>query len=166
YGIKPLRRRALKVAERWMTERFIGSDGLGAIFPPIIWSVIALKCLGYEDDSAEVRYNHEQLRALVIEEKFTARVQPCLSPVWDTAIALRALGVAGLTLDSEPAAKAVNWLLEKEVTQTGDWANRVSAPPGGWYFEHHNEFYPDVDDTAMVLIALREIQESGDRSQE
>jgi len=163
---RPLRKRALAAATEWMTSRFAHSDGLGAIFPPIIWSVIALKCLGYEDDSAEVRYNHEQLRALVIEEEFTARVQPCLSPVWDTSIALRALGVAGLTLESEPAAKAVNWLLEKEVTQTGDWANRVAAPPGGWYFEHHNEFYPDVDDTAMVLIALREIQESGDRSQE
>ncbi len=155
---RPLRKRALAAATEWMTSRFAHSDGLGAIFPPIIWSVIALKCLGYEDDSAEVRYNHEQLRALVIEEKFTARVQPCLSPVWDTAIALRALAVAGHTLESEPAAKAVDWLLEKEVTRSGDWANRVSAAPGGWYFEHHNEFYPDVDDTAMVLIALKEVQ--------
>ncbi|MBC7851936.1 MAG: squalene--hopene cyclase, partial [Pirellulaceae bacterium] len=163
---RPLRKRALAAATEWMTSRFAHSDGLGAIFPPIIWSVIALKCLGYEDDSAEVRYNHEQLRALVIEEKFTSRVQPCLSPVWDTAIALRALAVAGHTLDSEPAAKAVNWLLEKEVTRSGDWANRVSASPGGWYFEHHNEFYPDVDDTAMVLIALAEVQELGDRGQE
>ena len=155
--IRPLRKRALAAATEWMTSRFAHSDGLGAIFPPIIWSIIALKCLGYKDDSAEVRYNHEQLRGLVIEEKFTARVQPCLSPVWDTAIALRALAVAGHSLNSEPAAKAVDWLLEKEVTQSGDWANRVSAPPGGWYFEHHNEFYPDVDDTAMVLIALREV---------
>ena len=160
---RPLRKRALAAATEWMTSRFAHSDGLGAIFPPIIWSLIALKSLGYEDDSAEVRYNHEQLRALVIEEKFTARVQPCLSPVWDTALTLRALGVAGLTLDDEPAAKAVDWLLDKEVTRSGDWATHVNAPPGGWYFEHHNEFYPDVDDTAMVLIALKEIAESGER---
>ena len=162
---RPLRKRALAAATEWMTSRFAYSDGLGAIFPPIIWSVIALKCLGYDDDSAEIRYNHEQLRGLVIEEKFTARVQPCLSPVWDTAIALRALGVAGYTLDSEPAAKATRWLLEKEVTQPGDWASRVSAPPGGWYFEHHNEFYPDVDDTAMVLIALKEVERAEGRGQ-
>lgn len=164
--IRPLRRRALRAAEEWMTSRFAHSDGLGAIFPPIIWSIIALKCLGYADDSAEVRYNHEQLRALVIEEKFTARVQPCLSPVWDTAITLRALAAAGVAADDSAAVSAVDWLLTKEVTRPGDWANHVSAPPGGWYFEHHNEFYPDVDDTAMVLIALRELHGKSEAREE
>ena len=95
-GIKPLRRRALKVAEKWMTDRFVGSDGLGAIFPPIIWSIVALKCLGYDDESPEVRFCHEQLEALMIEEGDAIRLQPCKSPVWDTALlTLRAVGAAG-----------------------------------------------------------------------
>jgi squalene-hopene/tetraprenyl-beta-curcumene cyclase len=152
----PLRRRALASAERWMTTRFAHSDGLGAIFPPIIWSIVALKCLGYSDDSAEVRYNFDQLRSLTIEQTHTARLQPCLSPVWDTALTLRALAVSGLSPDDDPARRAVNWLLDKEVTRSGDWAENVAAPPAGWFFEYHNDFYPDVDDTAMVLIALAE----------
>jgi squalene-hopene/tetraprenyl-beta-curcumene cyclase len=159
---RPLRRRALGAAEEWMTSRFAHSDGLGAIFPPIIWSIIALKCLGYDDDSVELKYNFDQLRALTIEERDTARLQPCLSPVWDTTIALRALAGCGLALSSEvdgqwPIASAVDWLLDKEVSRPGDWSQNVAVAPGGWYFEHHNEFYPDVDDTAMALIALREV---------
>jgi squalene-hopene/tetraprenyl-beta-curcumene cyclase len=150
----PLRRRALAAAEEWMTTRFAHSDGLGAIFPPIIWSIIALKCLGYEDDSVQMRYNFDQLHALTIEETDTARLQPCLSPVWDTTIALRTLAASGMSLDDQPIAAAVDWLLDKEVTRPGDWSHNVNAPPGGWFFEHHNEFYPDVDDTAMALIAL------------
>jgi squalene-hopene/tetraprenyl-beta-curcumene cyclase len=152
----PLRQKALREVERWMTTRFAHSDGLGAIFPPIIWSVIALKCLGYKDDSAEVRYNFDQLNALTIEQQHTARLQPCLSPVWDTALALRALAASGLPADGPAASRCVDWLLDKEVTRRGDWANYAPAPPAGWFFEYHNEFYPDVDDTAMVMIALAE----------
>ena len=171
---RPLRRRALAAAAEWMTTRFAHSDGLGAIFPPIIWSIIALKCLGFDDDSVEMKYNFDQLRALTIEEHDTARLQPCLSPVWDTTIALRALAGCGLSLDGElggepggepggdqPIARAVDWLLDKEVSRPGDWSQHVAAPPGGWYFEHHNEFYPDIDDTAMALIALREVRGQG-----
>jgi len=154
---RPLRRRALAAAERWMTTRFGHSDGLGAIFPPIIWSIVALKCLGYDDNSAEVRYNLDQLDALTIEQQHTARLQPCLSPVWDTALALRALAASGSQPDDAPASRAVSWLLDKEVTRLGDWATYVSAPAAGWFFEYHNEFYPDVDDTAMVMIALAEL---------
>jgi len=158
---RPLRKRALAEAEKWMTTRFAYSDGLGAIFPPIIWSVIALKCLGYSDDSPELRYNFDQLDALTIEQQHTARLEPCLSPVWDTAIALRAMLSSGLSADDEPAARATSWLLGKEVTRAGDWASYASAPPGGWFFEYHNEFYPDVDDTAMVAIALTEGRGAG-----
>jgi squalene-hopene/tetraprenyl-beta-curcumene cyclase len=158
---RPLRRRALSEAERWMTTRFAHSDGLGAIFPPIIWSVIALKCLGYDDDSAEVRYNFDQLKALTIEQQHTARLQPCLSPVWDTALALRALAVSGVAPENPGAERATKWLLDKEITRRGDWATYVSALPAGWFFEYHNEFYPDVDDTAMVMIALAELKKHG-----
>src|SRR5262245_15719861 len=166
----PFRRKALAAAERWMTTRFAHSDGLGAIFPPIIWSVIALKCLGYDENSAEMRYNFDQLKGLTIEQQHTAHLQPCLSPVWDTALALRAmaasLGGTGVspvlsagvsTVRQFPEDRAVNWLLDKEVTRRGDWAEYAASPPAGWFFEYHNEFYPDVDDTAMVMIALREL---------
>lgn len=162
--IKPLRRTALKVATQWMTTRFAHSDGLGAIFPPIIWSIIALKCLGYDDDSAEVRYNHEQLAGLTIEEETSAHLQPCLSPVWDTAITVRALAASGMTIADRPLTKAIDWLLEKEVTRLGDWANNVNAPPAGWFFEHHNDFYPDVDDTVMVMIAIKELLQHSDKA--
>jgi squalene-hopene/tetraprenyl-beta-curcumene cyclase len=154
-GIKPLRKRALAAAESWMTERFASSDGLGAIFPPIIWSLIALRCLGYGDDSPEVQYNHRELEKLMIRQGETLRLEPCKSPVWDTAIALRGLDNAGISAQDERIAKAVDWLLEKEVRTPGDWSKTVSAAPAGWFFEHNNAFYPDVDDTIMVLMALR-----------
>lgn len=161
---RPLRGRALAAAEEWMTTRFAHSDGLGAIFPPIIWSIIALKCLGYEDDAVELRYNFDQLKSLTIEEGETARLQPCLSPVWDTTLVLRALAGAGLSIDDSPISRAVDWLLDKEVTRPGDWSHNVTSPPGGWYFEHFNEFYPDVDDTAMALLALDAVKH-GEKSE-
>ncbi len=151
-----LRRPALKKAEAWIVERFSESDGLGAIFPPIIWSVVALKCLGYDDDSPEVRDCHQQLRDLMIRENGTVRLQPCKSPVWDTALTLRALSASGVSPKDEPVRRATRWLLSKEVTRRGDWAKTTPAEPGGWFFEHNNAFYPDIDDTAMVLMVLRD----------
>src|SRR5690606_19721489 len=115
----------------------------------------ALKCLGYADDSPEVLYNHRELEKLMIREDDTLRLQPCQSPVWDTAITLRALEAAGTPANASCVAQAIDWLLEREVRRPGDWAKTVQASPGGWYFEHRNEFYPDVDDTIMVLMAFR-----------
>jgi len=156
FGLLPFRRRALAEAERWMLARFEGSDGLGAIFPPMIWSIIALKCLGYEDDSPEMVYCHERLAGLVIEEGDTARLQPCKSPVWDTAITLRALAAGGVPPRDQAITRAAQWLLDRQILGKGDWANTVDAEPGGWCFEHANDYYPDVDDTTMVLMALAE----------
>jgi squalene-hopene/tetraprenyl-beta-curcumene cyclase len=153
-GIRPLRRRALKKAEQWMVERFTGSDGLGAIFPPMVWSIIALKCLGHADDSPEMRYCVERLDGLIIEERTTARLQPCKSPVWDTAIALRALADGGLSTDHPDMRRGMTWLLDRQIRKYGDWCETVDAPSGGWCFEYDNDFYPDVDDTAMVAMAL------------
>ncbi len=160
-GVKPLRSRALKAAEKWMTDRFQNSDGLGAIFPPIVWSLIALRCLGYADDSPAVQYNHRELEKLMIRQGECLRLEPCKSPVWDTAIALRGLDAAGAQAEETSVSRAVDWLLDKEVRQSGDWAKSVDAEPGGWFFEHHNDFYPDVDDTIMVLMALRRQFEEG-----
>jgi squalene-hopene/tetraprenyl-beta-curcumene cyclase len=157
-GVLPLRRRAIASAKKWVLERFQESDGLGAIYPPIVWSLLALKCLDYADDSAEVLYCIKQLEDLVIEddENGTARVQPCKSPVWDTAITLRALSVSGIRNDIPCIRKAVAWLLNRQISQPGDWAQSVKIEPGGWCFEYANAFYPDVDDTVMTLMALND----------
>ncbi|MGH7194282.1 MAG: squalene--hopene cyclase, partial [Candidatus Saccharimonadales bacterium] len=133
HRLLPLRRRAVETARRWMIERFAGSDGLGAIFPPIVWSVVALRCLGYAEDSPEVRYCLEELRKLMIVEDDTLRLQPCRSPVWDTALSLRALAAAGGP--QARADRAVEWLLDKQIERGGDWSRRVAAEPGGWCFE-------------------------------
>ena len=140
-----------------MLTRFDRSDGLGAIYPPIVWSIIALKCLGYPDDSAEMQYCQEELRKLVIEDEDAqkARLQPCKSPVWDTAIAVRALAAAGVQPDNPAMREAIAWLLAQQIKRRGDWSETVSVAPGGWAFEYANDFYPDNDDTAMVLMALQ-----------
>jgi squalene-hopene/tetraprenyl-beta-curcumene cyclase len=153
----PLRRKALLAAERWMRTRFDRSDGLGAIYPPIVWSIIALKCLGYPDDSPEMQYCQEELQKLVIDDEAagTARLQPCKSPVWDTAITVRALAASGVQPDNPAMREAIGWLLDRQVKRRGDWTETVDAEPGGWAFEYANDFYPDNDDTAMVLMALQ-----------
>ncbi len=158
-GILPMRRRALRAAQRWMLERFEASDGLGAIYPPIVWSLVALRALGYPDDSPPVRYCRQQLEDLVLSDSpdGPARLQPCKSPVWDTAIAVRALAASGLGADHPAMLRAIDWLVRRQITRLGDWAATVRAKPGGWCFEFHNDFYPDVDDTAMVLMAVGEL---------
>jgi squalene-hopene/tetraprenyl-beta-curcumene cyclase len=155
--ILPFRRKAILAAEGWMLERFEQSDGLGAIYPPIVWSVIALKCLGYPDDSAEVQYCYEELKKLTIDDEAsgTTRLQPCKSPVWDTAIAVRALAASGVRPENPAMREAAAWLLSKQILRRGDWAETVHAEPGGWAFEYANDFYPDNDDTVMVLMALQ-----------
>jgi squalene-hopene/tetraprenyl-beta-curcumene cyclase len=153
--VKPLRKRAIKVATKWMMDRFGKSDGLGAIFPPIIWSVIGLKCLGYPEDAPEIQAALRELEKLTIHEGATARLEPCRSPVWDTAISLIALREASVPADDPRIRKSVDWLLSKEVRDQGDWSVRMpNVEPGGWYFEFNNEFYPDIDDTIMVTMAL------------
>jgi squalene-hopene/tetraprenyl-beta-curcumene cyclase len=153
-GLLPLRRRAIRKAVAWMRERFAESDGLGAIFPPMVYTLVVLRCLGVPDDDPEFRWAMQQLDDLCIAEGDTVRLQPCLSPVWDTALSLIGAADAGLPAKSAESRAAVRWLLEKEVRQPGDWAKTVRAEPGGWFFEYRNAFYPDTDDTSMVLIAL------------
>jgi squalene-hopene/tetraprenyl-beta-curcumene cyclase len=161
-GLRPLRSRAVAACRRWMLARFTASDGLGAIFPPIVWSIVALRAMGCEDDSPEVAECWKQLAGLVERPgDGTTRIEPCRSPVWDTAITLRGLAetqaASAESRRPETAVamtQAVDWLLDREVRFAGDWARRVKAEPSGWCFEYANRHYPDVDDTAMVLIAL------------
>jgi squalene-hopene/tetraprenyl-beta-curcumene cyclase len=138
-----------------MREHLQESDGLGAIFPPMIYTVIALRCLGVADDAEEMKWALEQLDDLMIEEDDTLRLQPCFSPVWDTALTLNALADADQPKDHSTIVNAVRWLLDKEARQKGDWSlTNPGLEPGGWFFEYRNAFYPDTDDTAMVLMAL------------
>ena len=159
-GLTPLRPRAIQACRRWMLARFDGSDGLGAIFPPMVWSIIALKSMGCRDDDPEVAEAWSRLDGLVEREPDgTTRLEPCRSPVWDTAITTIAVVESatghGVGTEARAAAdRAVDWLLANEIRFAGDWADRVAAEPAGWCFEYANQFYPDVDDTAMVVIAL------------
>ncbi|MBZ5498641.1 MAG: squalene--hopene cyclase [Acidobacteriia bacterium] len=157
FPIKAARRAALKKAERWMVERFEASGGLGSILPAMMNSVMALKVLGYPDDHPLMAEGLRELDALEIHDPSddSIRIQPCHSPVWDTSISAYALLQAGVDPEGEAIRKAVDWLLSKEVKRPGDWHIKNPAPPGGWYFEFANEFYPDVDDTIMVMMALR-----------
>ncbi len=137
---------------------FEGSEGLGAIYPPMIWSIVALGCLGYEEDSPELERCFEHLHGLVLEDETsdTVRVQPCKSPVWDTALTMRALAASGLRGDDRAMVRASRWLLDRQIDRAGDWSATVAAEPGGWCFEYRNDHYPDADDTAMVLMAMKE----------
>ena len=150
------RKRGIRAAHQWMFDHFENSDGLGAIFPPMIYTVVALEVLGYSRDSAPFTWALRQLDDLMIEEDGKVRFQPCVSPVWDTAIATIALSDAELPDDHPTLVKAVRWLLEKEVRNEGDWClRRRGIEPSGWHFQFRNELYPDIDDTAMVLLALQ-----------
>jgi squalene-hopene/tetraprenyl-beta-curcumene cyclase len=157
--VRPLRSVALRAAEKWMLERFELSDGLCAIYPSILNSIIAMRCLGYSLDDPQVIRALDEFEKLGIEEGDTFRMQPCVSPVWDTAYALFALGESGVEATDPRMVKAAEWMLKKQNRRKGDWSVKVpNAEPGGWYFEHNNEFYPDVDDTAQVLLALNHIE--------
>jgi squalene-hopene/tetraprenyl-beta-curcumene cyclase len=171
--IRPLRKMALKRAEKWMLERFEMSDGLGAIYPAMLNAIIALRCLGYSEDDPQVIRARDEFERLGIEQAPTAeapeptfRMQPAVSPVWDTAQAVYALGEAGVPKDDPRMVKAADWILSKEVRHRGDWSEKVrKTEPGGWYFEFNNEFYPDTDDTAQVLLALSKVENPRERYQ-
>ena len=155
---KPTRRAALKRAENWVWDHCQNSDGPGAIQPPIMWGLVAMKALGYDDDHEKTRYFWDQLMNLVIDcpEEGTARCEPCLSPVWDTIITMRAMAAGGVRADSDPRTrKAVDWVLDHQIHAKGDWSLNVKAKPCMWCFEYRNDFYPDCDDTAMAIMALR-----------
>jgi squalene-hopene/tetraprenyl-beta-curcumene cyclase len=161
--VRPPRARALKVAERWMLERLEMSDGLGAIYPGIMNSIIALRCLGYSLDDPQVIRAMDEFEKLGIEEETTFRMQPCMSPVWDTAYAVFALAESGVAANDPRLVQPCEWMLKKQVTRRGDWyvKNRKAAP-AGWYFEFNNEFYPDVDDSAQVMLALSRVKTSNE----
>jgi len=162
-GVNAIRRKAVKRAAEWMIERLHQpdghSDGFGAIYPPMMYSVMALDVLGYDADHPLRVEALRQFNSLMVDDGERFFFQPCFSPVWDTAIG--AYAVAQSEPGARAAARAADWLLEREVRRKGDWSwKRPGTEPSGWAFEYANEFYPDIDDTAMVMLALSQARGS------
>ncbi len=154
---RPMRQYALEEAERWMVKRIgEGSDGLAAVFPAMLNALIALRAFGYSEKNSVYAKAVKDFEGLFVDDPDDFRIQPCLSPVWDTAINVIALGESGLPPGHEALQKAADWLVQKEVRFRGDWTvNNPHPEASGWAFEYNNVYYPDTDDTAMVLMALR-----------
>jgi squalene-hopene/tetraprenyl-beta-curcumene cyclase len=156
-NLVPFRQEGLKAAERWVIERQEASGDWGGIIPAMLNSLLALKALNYHPDDPVVRRGMAAVDRFGLEKETTYWVQPCISPVWDTAIVMRALMDGGLAPDHPAMVKAGEWLLEKQIIAYGDWAvKNTQGEPGGWAFEFENRFYPDVDDSAMVVMALQQ----------
>jgi squalene-hopene/tetraprenyl-beta-curcumene cyclase len=152
-----LRTLALSRAEQWIVARQEADGSWGGIQPPWVYSLIALHLQGYGLDHPVMRRGLKGLEGFTIEDG-TRRLEACQSPVWDTALALVALADAGVAADDPALLRAADWLLDQQVLARGDWAvRRPELEPGGWAFEFANANYPDVDDTAEVVLALRRV---------
>jgi squalene-hopene/tetraprenyl-beta-curcumene cyclase len=161
-----IRRSALREAEKWMFDRTRHSDGLGAIFPAMMYFIMALECLGYPRDHPDVVEGIRVYEDLMTDTGERLYFQPCFSPVWDTAIAMFALGEQGRDA-TDAQRRAADWLIGKEIRRRGDWSvKRPETEPSGWAFEYNNEHYPDIDDTAMVLLALQHAKASDPAAQD
>jgi squalene-hopene/tetraprenyl-beta-curcumene cyclase len=164
-GSERIRAAAIREAERWILARTFHTEGLGAIYPAMMYFIMALDALGYPDDHPDVIQAIRHFESLLIETPGRFQFQPCVSPIWDTAISAFALGEAGVA-DDERMQRAADWLISKEVRRKGDWSiKRPDTEPSGWAFEFANEFYPDIDDTAMVLLALLHARGSNPKAQ-
>jgi squalene-hopene/tetraprenyl-beta-curcumene cyclase len=156
---KPLRNRALREAKAWMLAHMERSEGLAAIYPAMMNSIFALMALGHGPEDPITSREIREFSRFEMEEGDTIRMQPCVSPVWDTCIAMVSLEEAGLPADHPALVKAADWMLSKQVLGPGDWQfKNKDAEPGGWAFEFRNDFFPDVDDTAFVLMALQRVK--------
>jgi squalene-hopene/tetraprenyl-beta-curcumene cyclase len=159
FAPRPLRQRALETARQWLAERLQVPGGLGGIFPAMANAILAMRLLGYPDDDPVVVGQIKEIEELAVEDGRELHVQPCASPVWDTALAVYALVESDVEPDHGALLQAGQWLLDRQVLVPGDWqAKRRGVPPGGWAFQYANDYYPDLDDTAMVLMALRKLR--------
>ncbi len=162
--LTPLRRVALARAERWIVRRQEADGSWGGIQPPWVYSLIALHLLGYPLDHPVMRRGLEGLEGFMIEAGGGRRLEACQSPVWDTALAMVALRDAGLPVEHPALTRAAQWLLGEEIKAQGDWSvARPHLAPGGWAFEFANVNYPDVDDTAEVVLALYRVNQASAR---
>lgn len=156
--VMSLRREARRRAIRWIIERQEADGSWGGIQPPWVYSMMALHLMGYGVDHPVMRAAFEGLDRFTIHEGGMRRLEACQSPVWDTALAMIGLSDAGAPRDHPALVRAAGWILSEEIRTQGDWAvNRPDLTPGGWAFEFANDHYPDIDDTAEVVMALRRV---------
>ena len=156
FGVVPFRAEGIRRAERWTVQRQEATGDWGGIIPAMLNAMLALRALGYDPSDPVVERGWDAIRIFTIDDGEAYRVQPCISPVWDTGLAVRALVDAGVKPSDERLTRAADWLMEKQILATyGDWSvkNRTGKP-GGWAFEFENAWYPDVDDSAVVIMAL------------
>ncbi len=146
----------------WIRERQEADGSWGGIQPPWVYSLIALHLEGMPPEHPVMRRGLEGLNRFAIDDDAGWRLQACMSPVWDTALAVLALRRAGVSADAAPVRRAVDWLLEEQILGGGDWQVRCPAgvDGGGWAFEFDNDIYPDIDDTAVVVLALLEAEQT------
>ncbi|KRH98310.1 MULTISPECIES: squalene--hopene cyclase [Cylindrospermopsis] len=156
-NLVPLRDQGIKAAEKWILERQESTGDWGGIIPAMLNSLLALKCLNYKVDDPIIYRGLKAVDNFVIETDNSYCVQPCVSPVWDTAWAIRALIDSGMAPDDPVIVKAGEWLIDKQIIDYGDWGvKNKQGQPGAWAFEFDNRFYPDVDDSAVVVMALHQ----------
>lgn len=153
---KGMRKRAIDLCAGWVTERLNGEDGLGAIYPAMANSVMMYDALGYSPDHPDRAIARLSVDKLLVVKDDEAYCQPCVSPVWDTALAAHAMLEVGTPKAVEQAHAALDWLGQRQIMDTvGDWAEqRPDVRPGGWAFQYGNDYYPDLDDTAVVVMAM------------
>jgi squalene-hopene/tetraprenyl-beta-curcumene cyclase len=154
---RPGRDRALAYAERWIIDRQELDGSWGGIQPPWVWSIVALVCRGHGPDSPYVGRALRGWKRFLVEDGDRLRPEACQSPVWDTGLALLGLRAAGIPAEEPALRRAADWLVDEEIRARGDWAVRLpGVEPGGWAFEYDNDLYPDIDDAAIVGLALNE----------
>jgi len=163
HPFRVLRNSAMKQALEWILARQEADGAWGGIQPPTVYSLLALRLMGYPMDHPAVRAGMAGLEGFLIHEDTpggpTRRLEGCQSPVWDTALSLAALLDAGVAPDDPTVLRAADWLLEKQITRPGDWAvRRPELTPGAWAFEFANDNYPDTDDTAEVILGLSRVE--------
>jgi squalene-hopene/tetraprenyl-beta-curcumene cyclase len=159
WNLMPFREEGIKAAEKWVLERQEATGDWGGIIPAMLNSMLALRALGYDVGDPYVQRGLKAIDNFAIEDEDTYRMQACVSPVWDTGLVMRSLVDSGMSPDHPALVKAGEWLLDKQILSYGDWeVKNPQGKPGAWAFEFDNRFYPDVDDTAVVVMALNMIQ--------
>ena len=150
-----VRNASVRKCERWTRDHMRGEGGIGAIYPAMANAVMALKLLDCKADDPDLVRGVQAIEDLIMEDAGTTYVQPCVSPIWDTCLSVSALSEAGLPEEHTSLAPALEWLFDKQVFVRGDWADKArNLDGGGWAFQFENDFYPDIDDTSMVVMAL------------
>ena len=167
FNVVPFREEGLKAAEQWVLERQEPTGDWGGIIPAMLNSLLALRCLNYDVADPIVQKGLEAIDNFAMETEDTYRVQACVSPVWDTAWVIRALVESGLNPSHPALVKGGEWLLGKQILDYGDWAvKNKQGKPGGWAFEFDNRFYPDLDDSAVVVMALAGVELPDERQKQ